>query len=85
MDLDRPVDIDAADSPPPWSRERVCALGVTTDLLTAAAILRVKRTKAYRLAKTGTFPVPVVRIGRTYVVAVAHLVDLLGLDTRPSQ
>jgi hypothetical protein len=58
-------------------------LGVSTDLLTAATILRIGRTKAYRLARAGEFPVPDLMIGRTYTV-VAHLVDLLGLEQRAS-
>ncbi|MFE0025105.1 helix-turn-helix domain-containing protein [Amycolatopsis sp. NPDC059021] len=52
--------------------------------MTAAKVLRIGRTKAYKLARTGKFPVPVVRIGRTYTVAVAHLADLLQLGERAS-
>ncbi|WP_216211158.1 helix-turn-helix domain-containing protein [Amycolatopsis aidingensis] len=73
-----------ATPPPPWSREGLYALGVTTDLLTAARVLRIGRTKAYQLARSGDFPVPTTRIGRRYVVAVAHLVEFLGLDERAS-
>lgn len=74
----------ADNSPPPWSRDSVHALAATTDLLTAARILRIGRTKAYQLAKSGDFPVPAIRIGRRYVVAVAHIAELLGLDEKPS-
>ncbi|MGH3846626.1 MAG: hypothetical protein ACRDS0_35190 [Pseudonocardiaceae bacterium] len=56
-------------------------MGATTDLLTAASVLLIGRTKAYQLARTNTFPVPVVRTGRRYLVAVTHLLRLLGMDT----
>jgi len=36
------------------------------------------RTTTYRMAKDGTFPVPVLRIGKSYRVATANLVTLLG-------
>jgi hypothetical protein len=64
-----------------WPPEAILALGATTDLLTAASVLRIGRTKAYQLASAGNFPVPVIRIGRRYMVAVAHLLHVLGLDT----
>jgi hypothetical protein len=64
-----------------WSLEEIRALGATTDLLTAASVLRIGRTKAYQLARTNTFPVPVLRTGRRYLVAVTHLLRVLGMDT----
>ncbi|MGH3856924.1 MAG: helix-turn-helix domain-containing protein [Pseudonocardiaceae bacterium] len=64
-----------------WSLEEIRDLGATTDLLTAASVLLIGRTKAYQLARTNTFPVPVVRTGRRYLVAVTHLLRLLGMDT----
>ncbi|MFD8493879.1 hypothetical protein [Amycolatopsis sp. NPDC059657] len=84
-DLDQLAAPARADSsPPPWSCASLLALGVTTDLLTAARILCVGRTKAYQLAKSGDFPVPATRIGRRYVVAVAHIAELLGLEEKHS-
>ncbi|EHR53571.1 excisionase family DNA binding protein [Saccharomonospora amisosensis] len=87
--LNRPTH-DSLDSttttacPPAWSREQLRELGVTTDLMTAARILGIGRTTAYKLARAGTFPVPAVRIGRTYRIAVAPLLELLGLvDKEP--
>jgi hypothetical protein len=50
-------------------------------LLTAASVLRIGRTKAYQLARTSTFPVPVIRAGRRYLVAVTPLLRLLGQNT----
>ncbi|WP_410658320.1 helix-turn-helix domain-containing protein [Amycolatopsis sp. lyj-112] len=68
---------------PAWSRERLRGLGVTTTLMTAASLLGIGRTTAYRLARQGDFPVPAIRAGRNYRVPVARLVELLGLDEEP--
>jgi hypothetical protein len=45
---------------------------------TAAAIVGIRRTKAYELARAGEFPVTVLRIGRRYVVPVPAILTLLG-------
>lgn len=57
----------------------VAALPVTIDLLTAARALGVSRTTAYSMARTGTFPCPVIRVGGAYRVPTAGLLRLLGL------
>jgi predicted DNA-binding transcriptional regulator AlpA len=54
------------------------------DLMTAAAVLGLGRTKAYDLAKRGEFPVPVIRIGDTYRVPTAGLLRLLGITEAPA-
>ncbi|MER7859176.1 helix-turn-helix domain-containing protein [Amycolatopsis japonica] len=87
-DLDRrpsaaPDSATTAAPSPAWSRERLAALGVTTDLMTAAHMLGIGRTTAYKLARNGTLPVPTVRVGRNYRIAVAPLIELLGLDKEP--
>lgn len=61
-----------------WTPERVRALGLTTDLTTAAHILGMGRTTAFELLRTGQFPVPVHRYGRRLVVPVAEILRLLG-------
>ncbi|HEY7222533.1 MAG TPA: DNA-binding protein [Micromonosporaceae bacterium] len=61
-----------------WTIDAVRSLGTTTGVETAGAILGIGRTKAYELAKAGTFPVAVLRIGRRYVVPVPPLLTLLG-------
>ncbi|WP_239406174.1 hypothetical protein [Frankia sp. Cj3] len=63
-----------------WTAERVIALGSTTTLTTAGQILGIGRTKSYTLARAGTFPVPVIRIGNRYTVPVAPLLVLLGIE-----
>lgn len=57
----------------------VSALPAVTDLVTAGRALGLGRTKAYQLASAGQFPCPVIRAGKTYLVPVAGLLDLLGL------
>jgi hypothetical protein len=64
-----------------WTVERVRALGVTTDLVTAGAVLGIGRSTAYKLARAHQFPVPVLRVGARYLVAVAHLLTALGVET----
>lgn len=63
-----------------WTVERVKALGVMTNVETAAQILGIGRTVAYRLAKDGEFPVQVLRIGHSYRVPVPRLLELLGAE-----
>jgi hypothetical protein len=61
--------------------DAVRRLGLTTDVETAGAILGIGRTKAYQLAKSGHFPVPLFRAGRRYLVPVPALLRLLGAIT----
>jgi excisionase family DNA binding protein len=61
-----------------WTPEAVRRLGLTTDVATAAAILGIGRSKAYELAKSGEFPVTIVRVGRRYLVPTSALLTLLG-------
>ena len=51
----------------------------TMSVTEAGRLLGVGRTLAYRLASSGEFPVTVIRLGRTYRVPTAPLLDLLGL------
>ncbi|GIG69339.1 hypothetical protein [Phytomonospora endophytica] len=66
------------------SERELLALPVVVDLDTAAQALRIERTKAYRLAAAGEFPVRVFQAGgrdAAYRVATADLITLIG--TRP--
>ena len=63
-----------------WTRERLLALGVRTDLVTAGAALGIGRTTAYALARRGAFPVPVLKLGEKYVVPTAPLFELLAVE-----
>jgi hypothetical protein len=57
----------------------------TVDLMTAAAALGLGRTRAYELARSGQFPCRVIRIGDTYRIPTAGLLELLGVpaEERP--
>jgi hypothetical protein len=56
----------------------VRALGMVTDVSTAGQILGIGRTKAYQLVRSQPFPVPILKIGRCYVVPVEGLLQALG-------
>ena len=66
-----------------WTAARIRALGAVTDLSTAASILGLSRAVAYDLAKTGRFPVPLIRVGTRYRVPVAAILTTLHLDPQP--
>jgi hypothetical protein len=59
----------------------IAQLRATTsvDLMTAALALGLGRTKAYDLARRDQFPCRVIRIGETYRVPTAGLLELLGV------
>lgn len=63
-----------------WTIDAVRNLGATTDIETAGAILGIGRSKSYELAKSGDFPVRVLRIGRRYLVPIAPILALLGVE-----
>lgn len=63
-----------------WTIDAVRMLGATTGIETAGAILGIGRSKAYELAKSGEFPVRVLRIGRRYVVPTPSILSLLGVE-----
>jgi hypothetical protein len=52
----------------------------TVDLMTAARALGLGRTKAYELARRDEFPCRVIRIGDTYRIPTAGLLELLGVN-----
>ncbi|MDG4833040.1 helix-turn-helix domain-containing protein [Solwaraspora sp. WMMD1047] len=61
-----------------WTEQAVRGLGLTTDVVTAASILGIGRTKAYQLVQAGEFPVKVLRVGRRYLVPVPAILESLG-------
>lgn len=80
-----PVDRDAARVDRPMAGDRLWTVGAVGGLPPmlrlpeAARLLGIGRTSAYRLARQGQFPVPVVRIGKQYRVPAAGLLQLLGV------
>jgi hypothetical protein len=71
---DGPTDDSAA-----WTAERIRALGLVTDLSTAARIFGLSRAAAYDLAKRDRFPVTLLRFGNRYRVPVAAILEALHL------
>ena len=71
----------ATDAPAPevWTETRIRALGLVTDVATAARIFGLSRAAAYDLAKRGQFPVTVLRFGNRYRVPVAAILEALHL------
>jgi hypothetical protein len=57
------------------------ARGATTSIEHAAERIGIGRSLAYRLARAGTFPVPVIRAGRRLLVPIAPLEYLLSGNT----
>jgi hypothetical protein len=57
----------------------VMALPVITDVVSAGKALGMGRTRSYELARAGSFPCRVVRVGKTYHVPTADLLALLGV------
>jgi len=62
-----------------WTIDAVRGLGATTDIETAGAILGIGRSKSYELARSGEFPVRVLRIGRRYLVSIPAILALLDV------
>jgi len=66
--------------PAPLSLAEVAALPAVVDLTTAARALGIRRTAAYALARGGSFPCPVLRVGGSYRIPTAGLLRVLGFD-----
>nr|WP_043669874.1 helix-turn-helix domain-containing protein [Streptomyces xylophagus] len=62
------------------TRAELLELPVAIDLVTAARALGIGRTRAFELIRRGEFPVPAVRVGATWRVPTAPLLQLLGLS-----
>ncbi|MFD6474418.1 integrase [Streptomyces anulatus] len=61
------------------------ALPVAVDLNTANRALLLGRTKGFQLAKNGDYPVPLMRVGKTYRVSRAELLRALAIDPKTSE
>jgi hypothetical protein len=60
--------------------DEIRAWPVTVDVCTAGRAWGIGRDQAYRLAKEGHFPVPVLKLGRYLRVTRAAVIDALGID-----
>ncbi|HKS47405.1 MAG TPA: DNA-binding protein [Amycolatopsis sp.] len=61
------------------TQAELLALPVMIDLVTGGRAFGFGRTKTYELARTGQFPVKVLRLGGSYRVATADVLRALGL------
>lgn len=61
------------------------ALPVAVDLETANRALLLGRTKGFQLARKGEYPVPLMRVGKTYRVARAELLRALSITPGNSE
>jgi predicted DNA-binding transcriptional regulator AlpA len=62
------------------TRDDLLSLPPVVDLPTAAAVLGVGRSAAYELVRCGSWPTPVLRLGRLIRVPTAPLLELVGLE-----
>lgn len=62
------------------TRRELLDLPAALDLVTAGRALGLGRTKSHELARAGEFPVRVLRLGRSYRVATADVLALLGIE-----
>lgn len=65
--------------------DAVIALGVCTGLRTAGDILGLSKNDTYSLNEQGRFPVPVIKVGRRYMVPTAPLLELLHIKPRKTE
>lgn len=66
------------------SRAELLALPPAIDIRTAARQINIGEAKGYRMAKDGTFPIPVLRIGGRWRVVTEDLLKLLGIEREAS-
>jgi len=59
--------------------DQIRVLPAVIDVPTAASVLGIGRTAAYELIRTGSWPTPVVRLGKLIRVPTAPLLDLVGV------
>ncbi len=64
------------------NRQQLEQLPAVIDLPTAAEVLSIGRTAAYELVRAGTWPTPVLRLGRLIRIPSAPLLALLELPPR---
>lgn len=64
-----------------WTEDDIRALGTRTDLKTACSIAGVGYTTGKAMARDGTLPFPVFRVGHKYIVPVAGLLRLLLIES----
>ncbi|MBM0279900.1 helix-turn-helix domain-containing protein [Micromonospora tarensis] len=76
-------DPPSGDRPPTWTAEQIRSLGPSTDLATAASVLDMSRSTAYKLIRRDAFPAPHFRVGTHYRIPTAPLLAALHLLDHP--
>ena len=66
------------------SREEILALDAAVDIPTAGKCFGMGRSKAYELARTDKFPVPVLPLGATFCVTRASILAKLNIEDVPA-
>lgn len=67
------------------TREDLLGWPPTVDVVTAGRPFGIGESKARELARAGTFPVRILRIGKRYRVVTAEILEVLGLGTESPQ
>jgi hypothetical protein len=67
----------------PLTPDEVLALPASVDIVTAGRALGFGRTKAHELARSGLWPVPLLRLGSRYRVRRSDLLEVLGIADPP--
>jgi hypothetical protein len=64
--------------------EEILALDAAVDIPTAGRCFGMGRSKAYELARSDKFPVPVLPLGATFCVTRASILAALGIEDAPA-
>jgi hypothetical protein len=59
--------------------EEMRALPASLDLETGGRCFRIGRSKSYELARSGEFPVPLIKVGSRYIVRRSDVLAALGV------
>lgn len=65
-----------------YSYDEIRQWPAAVSLVKAADVFGIGRTAAYELARDGTFPARVVRVGRRYRVATEDILAVLGANEK---
>lgn len=63
------------------TQDEISRLPAVVDISTAARVLGVGRSAAYELVRSGAWPTPVIRLGKSIRIPTAPLLDLVGVRT----
>lgn len=70
---------------PTYTYDEIRQWPAAVELVTAAQVFGIGRTLAYEMARDGTFPARVVKVGGQYRVATESILEVLNAREAPSQ